>query len=276
MDPVPQVPENVQDTLESHAAPFPLDNNTIETVPTDIPQEVSTQQSAGVNWLKDLHMLPKVFPGARIMGLDKEIMPSELASKESLQSLALMFIAALKANREDKKRPIIFICYGFGGIILEQVVISLEQDMNDEILPTISGILFLATPFRDATSLLNNAIYEGLGTKKEKKEIRTKVQINFGHQSLSNMLESFIKVAKRHQFEMSFFYQRDTKITHDVDFVSNHLDITISYTKALYKKQVCINRENGSLAFNPANSCFGDFRFLNKYNVSHGVIRLMA
>jgi hypothetical protein len=186
----------------------PADSQSKTPAATDVRLPPQSLES-GLDWLKDPQMLPKAFPEARIMRSNLDIMASDLSSSHSLQLISIKFIEALRAKRQDEARPIIFICSGFGGIIVEQIMISLDKGGGDDILPNVTGIMFLATPFRDATGLIEDAVLWSGGTDRVKEVIRKRLQANFGPDKLSKLRDHFMLAASKHQFELSFFYQQD-------------------------------------------------------------------
>ncbi|KAF8455013.1 hypothetical protein BGX38DRAFT_1328316 [Terfezia claveryi] len=105
-----------------------------------------------VMWLK--HLLPAVVPHARILKFNYHSKYLVNAPKESLRSLGERLsntIHNLRAKEEHTiKRPIIFIGHSFGGIVIQEAIEFAQSSARDceGIASSISGIVFLGTPFR--------------------------------------------------------------------------------------------------------------------------------
>ncbi|KAM5521100.1 ankyrin repeat protein [Fusarium oxysporum f. sp. phaseoli] len=110
-------------------------------------------QPDGTLWLRDL--LPKSLPGCRVYTYGY---PSKIFSQSSarVQEYARNLLISLRDIREDStigKRSIIFVCHSLGGIVFKQALVIAHEDNNlyGEILKSIIGVVFLATPHRGST-----------------------------------------------------------------------------------------------------------------------------
>ncbi|KAK6708877.1 hypothetical protein SNK04_009822 [Fusarium graminearum] len=133
-------------------------------------------QPDGTVWLRDL--LPDFLPGCRVYTYGY---PSKIwsQSSERIQEYALNLLVALRDVREDlnaSKRSIIFVCHSLGGIVFKQALVAAHEndDLYGELLKSIRGVVFLATPHRGSGtanlasicgSIVNSFASAGLGPR---------------------------------------------------------------------------------------------------------------
>ncbi|KAH6873842.1 hypothetical protein B0T10DRAFT_234496 [Thelonectria olida] len=108
----------------------------------------------GTLWLRDL--LPEFLPGCRVYTYGY---PSKIFSESSarVQEYARNLLVSLRDICEDStigKRSIIFVCHSLGGIVFKQALVIAHEDDNlyGEVLKSIIGVAFLATPHRGSTA----------------------------------------------------------------------------------------------------------------------------
>ncbi|CCA66627.1 related to tetratricopeptide repeat domain protein-Neosartorya fischeri [Serendipita indica DSM 11827] len=107
----------------------------------------------GVCWLRDF--LPFDLPNARVLtyGYDADTRSRECVSTQTMRRHAETFAQALLRNRKEApRRPIIFIAYDLGGIILKWALVICHNQRLDskcdlrDILISTHAILFFGTP----------------------------------------------------------------------------------------------------------------------------------
>ncbi|PVH71692.1 hypothetical protein DL98DRAFT_93567 [Cadophora sp. DSE1049] len=108
-----------------------------------------------VHLLLDGDMIPGSFPGARILSYTYPIM-SATTSKEYLDNAARRLLDRLVTERADERYnsvPIVFIGYGFGGLVLQKLLLLAAEDHEEkskgaaQILNMAAGLVVLDTPF---------------------------------------------------------------------------------------------------------------------------------
>ncbi|EXK26983.1 hypothetical protein FOMG_16422 [Fusarium oxysporum f. sp. melonis 26406] len=130
----------------------------------------------GTVWLRDL--LPNFLPGCRVYTYGY---PSKIwsQSSERVQEYALNLLVSLRDVREDlnaSKRSIIFVCHSLGGIVFKQALVAAHEndDLYGDVLKSVRGVVFLATPHRGSNaanlasicgSIVNSFASAGLGPK---------------------------------------------------------------------------------------------------------------
>jgi hypothetical protein len=107
-------------------------------------------------WLQDIFPYRK--HNARILLYEydrRSLVNTSNTSPERVKSLATTFVEELCADRQcdnGKKRPIIFICHGFGGLLVKSALAYSRSARSEKlehlrsIYVSTFGILFLATP----------------------------------------------------------------------------------------------------------------------------------
>ncbi|TVY19676.1 Protein SERAC1 [Lachnellula arida] len=121
----------------------------------------------GCMWLRDI--LPSRLPGSRIFSFGYPAHGTQGKEKVSINDIARNLLENFKGERyekEDRNRPVIFICHGMGGIVLKTalVIANHPKEGYKDILESIAGIMFIDTPHRgsEATSfpLTSSNIFE--------------------------------------------------------------------------------------------------------------------
>ncbi|OBT98272.2 hypothetical protein VE01_03137 [Pseudogymnoascus verrucosus] len=123
----------------------------------------------GVNWLSDESMLRSAVPNARILrygyqstwyGTSQEVISTNTSR------VAARFLSALTVlQKEVPYRPIILIAHCFGGLVALKALLSARDDNGSNGLPrwgrifdSITGIIFLGTPFRGSDMKINEML----------------------------------------------------------------------------------------------------------------------
>ncbi|KAH8654873.1 hypothetical protein BGZ61DRAFT_312399, partial [Ilyonectria robusta] len=103
-----------------------------------------------VNWLADANMLPAAIPEARIFTYDWNANCFQDAPVKAILGHSDTLLAHLAESRGTGARPIIFVASCFGGLVLAEAVnrAAREGSPYRDVLMSIAGIIFLATPFR--------------------------------------------------------------------------------------------------------------------------------
>ncbi|KAI1323339.1 hypothetical protein F5Y16DRAFT_383989 [Xylariaceae sp. FL0255] len=118
--------------------------------------EAWTDRDTGVNWLRDL--LPRHIKHARVLTYGYDASPSAFLTNRasnSIQRSAECLVQELYADRRFsgmRKRPIIFICHGLGGIVVKKSLVYSStrtaakiDHLWDQFVSTFA-ILFFGTP----------------------------------------------------------------------------------------------------------------------------------
>ncbi|KAK0510326.1 hypothetical protein JMJ35_007720 [Cladonia borealis] len=107
-----------------------------------------------VNWLMDQDMLPAKLPNSRIMTFNYESKWLLAAPKQRRSLCAIQLLTALDNKRKEEKdtqhRPLIFIGHSFGGVVIEQSLVSANSHKGsfEHLALSTVGIVFLGTPHR--------------------------------------------------------------------------------------------------------------------------------
>ncbi|KAI0405415.1 hypothetical protein F4802DRAFT_597245 [Xylaria palmicola] len=111
-----------------------------------------TGEEKTVKWLEQEDMLRKEIPNARIMTFNYESKWHANAPKQRRALCAEQLLAALHDQRKAagiEHRPLIFIGHSFGGIVIEQALVTANTHDNYRHLAiATTGIIFLGTPHR--------------------------------------------------------------------------------------------------------------------------------
>ncbi|SCV27413.1 uncharacterized protein FFB14_01537 [Fusarium fujikuroi] len=106
-----------------------------------------TDESTGVNWLMDL-MPTEFFVSSFSYNSSLKFSKSTCDLYDFADQL-LEGLYASRQSKEEKQRPIIFICHSFGGIVFKQAYIRAhEVERYHHLANSIRGVLFFGTPHR--------------------------------------------------------------------------------------------------------------------------------
>ncbi|OAG34031.1 hypothetical protein AYO21_11824 [Fonsecaea monophora] len=104
----------------------------------------------GANWLKDEGFLPDQAVDTRIMSYGYNSQAQLSKSVAGIGAFAeglLAQVASRRRSRQEKRRPIVFICHSLGGIVVKKAfIVANEQDRFKDLLSCFYGIAFLGTP----------------------------------------------------------------------------------------------------------------------------------
>jgi hypothetical protein len=132
------------------------------------PSYSEPNKQRSVDWLGDPAMLPSATPIARVFKFEyPPAVETIIRKKLSLYKLAEEFLKRLENVQGSQTRPIIFIAYGFGGIILKRAVVQLSENNHEYrhmSLSSIAGMIFLATPTTKAGNLVDFARSRPIGS----------------------------------------------------------------------------------------------------------------
>jgi hypothetical protein len=103
-----------------------------------------------VNWLSDPLMLPSQLPNSRVFTFNYESKWILEAPRQRRTLCAIQLLTALKDRPRD--RPLIFIGHSFGGIVIEQALVSAINQGFEHVAIATAGILFLGTPHRGSAA----------------------------------------------------------------------------------------------------------------------------
>ena len=171
-----------------------------------------THPQTNILWLRDL--LPPELSHARVLAYHYNIeglWSSSENHRERIVSFSTNLIAELVADRQlanAVERPIIFICHGFGGIVLEKALVSSKASTSPQvehrrsIYVSTYGILFFGTPHsgidRAAASLCPDHRHET--------PIRFISNLQKGSEMLQEVADQFSPLVK--QFSIYYFWEQ--------------------------------------------------------------------
>ncbi|KAL8767846.1 MAG: hypothetical protein Q9209_005738 [Squamulea sp. 1 TL-2023] len=124
--------------------------------------ETLTEASSGVVWIKDLFLLHS--PQSRILIYDydrRALLRPGTGIVDPLLSLATTFLGELVAERtltRAFRRPIVFLCHGFGGLLLKRALALSHSRLGKStehlrsIYVSTYAILFVGTPHQGVSS----------------------------------------------------------------------------------------------------------------------------
>ena len=101
-------------------------------------QDTWSSQPQSRSWLRDL--LPKEIPNARVWTYGYDV--REHISHDLIASRSQSLLDSFETQREDPKRPVIFIAHSLGGIVLQDAL----QKSSNALRNSIHGIVFLGLP----------------------------------------------------------------------------------------------------------------------------------
>ena len=185
-----------------------------------------THVSSGINWLKNF--LPFAVKGAlrpRIFSYryaaDSSILFGSDAPNGILQQ-AHTLVTTLQAERglsNTLKRPLIFICHGFGGIIVKRALAFSATQIAQKVTHKYSiyistfGILFFGTPHNGLESGFLRSLI-GIQFSTDEFDLAVRRQ----HEVLQNISDQFAPLVK--QFLVFFFWEQiKTSFTYGTCYV---------------------------------------------------------
>ncbi|KAK7423712.1 hypothetical protein QQX98_000902 [Neonectria punicea] len=158
-----------------------------------------------VHWLANSHMLPTAIPESRIFTYDWNSSSFRDAPVQTLRGHADTLLSHLADLRGTRRRPIIFVASCFGGLMLAEAVnrAARQGSAYSNILASIVGIVFLATPFRgsDAAKQAEWQIVVGgiLGNETSHELVDN---LNSQDKELRKLTQSFAEIAGSEQFQI--------------------------------------------------------------------------
>lgn len=101
----------------------------------------ATGSQVGIQWLRDL--APKDIRGARVFAFEYDVQALFTGSREDLRGIANCLLEEILASRAQTPpaRPLVFVCHGFGGLVVEEVslvllILLVPQIRNSILTPT--------------------------------------------------------------------------------------------------------------------------------------------
>ncbi|XP_014554863.1 hypothetical protein COCVIDRAFT_103834, partial [Bipolaris victoriae FI3] len=116
------------------------------------------------NWLIEDDMLPAVAPNARIMRYGyASLWFGHIEMRHGMALMAGRFLRVLNQQRKRAPfRPLVFVTYGFGGLIVLEALLEAEQHPEKwpGIFSSNTGLVLFGTPFRGAQRMKQMEILE--------------------------------------------------------------------------------------------------------------------
>ncbi|KAI9779305.1 MAG: hypothetical protein M1835_004735 [Candelina submexicana] len=104
-----------------------------------------------VSWIRDL--LPVDLPQARLLYFNYDSTTYNDAPIKILEDIADELLLAfnehsLRLSQEERKRPVIFLCHSYGGLVVKEALIRAQSalERHSDIVRNTYGVLFLGTP----------------------------------------------------------------------------------------------------------------------------------
>jgi hypothetical protein len=187
-----------------------------------------------VEWLRTL--LPLLMNDARVLSYEysiKNILEAKDSFAKNLVSNAITLIQQLSADRyhlDALERPIIFICHGFGGLLVKRALVhsaSIRAHQTEHlrsIYLSTFGILFMGTPHKgfdnDFLSTRRPFLVE---TSKQCLE-----DLSHGSALLREITEQFAPLVKKYRIH-NFWEQEMTSFAGKHTFVVSGESATLEY-----------------------------------------------
>ncbi|CEJ81146.1 hypothetical protein VHEMI01291 [[Torrubiella] hemipterigena] len=181
-----------------------------------------------VNWIKDANMLPAAIPKARILryGYDSQWVGEGTASKNSVEARAHDLLLKLGSDADRKinpKRPLIFICHCYGGLVVEQAICLAKETEGQypNIFNACYGLILLGTPHHGTGDFLVEELVLRLVNAAKHMESDT-IQILKPNDGVRKQLcERFLRIAKdteavRRRLKVHCFFETVRTRTSDV------------------------------------------------------------
>ncbi|KAI0481790.1 hypothetical protein F4859DRAFT_476008 [Xylaria cf. heliscus] len=110
-----------------------------------------SRQVDNVMWLRDF--LARDLPDCRTMiyGYHSKLLASNMSQLEEYGRLFLTEIEKIRDTKELQRRPLIFICHSYGGVLLSHCLVranALEDEQRRSLYKSTYGMLFFGTPHR--------------------------------------------------------------------------------------------------------------------------------
>jgi len=163
-------------------------------------------------------MLPAATPDARIFTYDWDANHFEDAPIGSLRGHADTLLALVNQIQSSETRPLIFVAFCFGGLVLAEALNRANQTTSPyrQVLLSTVGIVFLATPFRgsDAAKEARWQMVVG-GILGNKTSVQLVDALNNGDRELRNLTKSFAEAAYAPSVRLPihcFYERKKTKI----------------------------------------------------------------
>ncbi|KAH7411336.1 hypothetical protein BKA64DRAFT_618271 [Cadophora sp. MPI-SDFR-AT-0126] len=167
-------------------------------------------------WLRDLFPHNELKVRVIAYGYDTASLLEPGGSADGILPQATSFIAELCAFRElsnTSERPIVFVCHGFGGILLKRALVFSSASQGDHvkhrrsIYTSTHAILFLGTPHN---GMSKDAIL-GLSKHRLRGPSQFSLSLLKSSEVLANITDLFSPLMKH--FMISYFWaQRDTTV----------------------------------------------------------------
>ncbi|KAH7327155.1 ankyrin repeat-containing domain protein [Rhexocercosporidium sp. MPI-PUGE-AT-0058] len=126
---------------------YPIDIIAIHGITGDA-YSTWTNKDSSYFWLRD--SLPREFPGARIYSFGYRadvIFSRDTGDFDGFARDLLEEIYDTRLSKEDKRRPLIFVCHSMGGIVVKKALnVCQIEPRYTHILSAVPSILFLSTP----------------------------------------------------------------------------------------------------------------------------------
>ena len=168
-----------------------------------------------VDWIRDGNMLQRTVENSRIMVFEYESQWFGNGSiDQSLPTVATQLLQSLKHVRQrtkTTKRPIIFVCHCLGGIVVEKAILTakLHATEYDNMLMSLAGCVFLATPFKGTKSQKKAAVVAkmsqavGVGTESSLVKL-----LADDSETLRDLLQDFSILARDTNMRLFCFFEQ--------------------------------------------------------------------
>ncbi|KAF8426994.1 hypothetical protein EV426DRAFT_636094 [Tirmania nivea] len=192
------------------------------------PMDTWTDKQSGVMWLRDL--LPKALPRTRVMTFGYNARFKNFTVLQDLRMIASKLLAELvdlRVTKEERSRPIVFICHSLGGIVAKKaLLVRCTGDDRDEVQQAVYGILFLGTPHNGSSlASLGKVISNVLSTVSPLHPARALITaLQQDSKVLFEITQDFVKVARTIHL-VSFFEMKMTPIAPFIKRIANEITI---------------------------------------------------
>ena len=178
--------------------------------------DLEAKPQGKVNWLIDNSMLPVKMPNSRVLAfgfrpLKNNGHPSDFPFKYFARKL----LEKLRDDKERQRYPTrstILVGHHLGGIVVERALVkaSKRKSDRDTILSSISGIVFLATPFLGSDTVAD-LIARQLGMFVEEEEPPF-ANIRTSSEALEKLQKQFIKRVGQLGIPFRCFYEMSSSL----------------------------------------------------------------